>query len=538
LAPAARGAAVSRGLGLARWLLLFSNGRNVPEDFMSSHSLLRLLQLRVLRWVALTIGAPALWACTSRALETPTVTPTQVANYHLSGPINRNIDILFMIDDSSSMSAMQTKLQAQLPTFMNVLQGLPMVPSLHIAVVSSDMGAPSDQQASIGCSATGDSGVFFSQPEGICTATGLATGATFISDADNLPNFGGDIAQVFQCIALLGQSGCGFEHQLASIDRALGADGRGPPPAASAGFLRPEAYLGIVLLTNEDDCSAPPETTLFSLNGGAQDLSNPLGPIANYRCNRFGHLCRDGAGPLQAPPLNPPPDAKAGTMPGAMPTLALTECESNEAGMLIPVGRFVSDIKALKPDPDNQILVAAVAGPATPYTVDWVQDANQPAGQPWPQIEHACGPSSDGSFADPSVRISQFVRAFGQNGVTSSICDPSYASAMTVIAERLIQFIKPTCVDAHLQTDSLGNPNCAVDNHLTNNGVTRDISVPACAENGNVAPCWSLTAGGTNCAAGTLELAVSTDPSSPTPESLSSTIECAICTPGTPAPGC
>ena len=508
---------------------------------MSSHSLLHLLQLRVLRWVALTIGAPALWACTSRALETPTVTPTQVRYHQLSGPINRNIDILFMIDDSSSMSAMQTKLQTQLPTFMNVLEGLPMVPSLHIAVVSSDMGAPSDQQASIGCSATGDDGVFFSQPEGACTATGLAPGATFISDEDNHPNFSGDIAQVFQCIALLGQGGCGFEHQLASIDRALGADGRGPAPAASAGFLRREAYLGIVLLTNEDDCSAPPDTTLYSLNGGAQDLTNPLGPIANYRCNRFGHLCRDGAGPLQEPPLNPPADAKAGTMPGAMPTLALTDCEPNEAGMLTPVGRFVSDIKALKPDPDNQILVAAVAGPVTPYAVDWVQDPGQPPGQLWPQIEHSCGPTSDGSFADPSVRISQFVRAFGQNGVMSSICDPSYASAMQNIAEHLIQFIQPTCVDAHLQTNSRGNPDCAVDNHLTVNGMTRDIAVPACAENGNVAPCWSLTAGGTNCAAGTLELAVSTDPNNSNPEFLSSTIECAICTPGSPGsppPGC
>src|ERR1022692_2999883 len=121
---------------------------------MPSHSLFHTDRLRALRWAALALGAPALWACSSRTLEAPKVVPTRVGNYHVSGPINRNIDILFMIDDSSSMSAMQTKLQAQLPTFMNVLEGLPMVPSLHIAVVSSDMGAPSDQQASIGCSAT------------------------------------------------------------------------------------------------------------------------------------------------------------------------------------------------------------------------------------------------------------------------------------------------------------------------------------------------------------------------------------------------
>lgn len=491
--------------------------------------------LRVLRWVILALVAPAIWACSSHALEAPIVDPTQVVNHPVPGPINRSIDILFMIDDSTSMSTMQTKLQAQLPTFMNVLESLPMVPSLHIAVVSSDMGAQSDVQASIACSATGDGGRFFSQPEGTCTATTLTSGATYISDQDNMPNFTGDIAQVFQCIALLGQGGCGFEHQLASIDRALGADGLGPAPASNARFLRQNAYLGIVLLTNEDDCSAPADTTLYSLNGGAQDITNPMGPVANYRCNRFGHLCRDGGGPLQPPPLNPPADAT-----GDPPTLTLTDCQSNDdGGMLTPVSRFVSDIRALKGDPDNDILVAAVAGPTTPYTVEWRPDPDNPSsGQLWPEVGHACGPTADGSFADPSVRIGQFVKAFGKNGVLSSICDASYGEAMAGIAARLVQFIRPTCVTDRLQIDSRGNPDCSVVNHVTSNGQKMEIAVPNCAENGNAAPCWTLTAGGADCAAETLELAISTDPSNPNPESLSSTIECAVCTPGVAAPGC
>ena len=82
------------------------------------------------------------------------------------------------------------------------------------------------------------------------------------------------------------KSGCGFEHQLASIDRALGADGQGPAPATNLGFLRSEAYLGIVMLTNEDDCSAPASNVplpVYSLNDGMQSISNPDGPIANYR---------------------------------------------------------------------------------------------------------------------------------------------------------------------------------------------------------------------------------------------------------------
>ncbi len=79
-----------------------------------------------------------------------------------------------MVDNSSSMAAMQQKLLAQLPNFMTVLESLPMKPNLHVAVVSSDLGAPSD--TSIGCTATGDKGQFYSQPEGTCTATTLTHG--------------------------------------------------------------------------------------------------------------------------------------------------------------------------------------------------------------------------------------------------------------------------------------------------------------------------------------------------------------------------
>ncbi len=112
---------------------------------------------------------------------------------------------------------------------MGVLQVLPNPPSLHVAVVSSDMGAPGDSTGSIMCTKAGDQGQFQSMPRGTCTDTTLTAGDTFISDADMMPNYTNpDISKVFQCIALLGDKGCGFEHQLASIDRALGGDGQQP----------------------------------------------------------------------------------------------------------------------------------------------------------------------------------------------------------------------------------------------------------------------------------------------------------------------
>lgn len=364
------------------------------------------------------------------------------------------VDILFMIDNSSSMSSMQQKLVAQIPMFLDTLQSATQpLTNFHIAVVSSDLGAPGDLTDSIGCSAAGDQGVFQSQPRGTCQGM-LDPGATFISNVDGAANYTGAVNDALACITPLGSNGCGFEHQLASVVRALGADGQ-PAPAANAGFLRRDAELAIFLLTNEDDCSAPADTKLFSLNGGSQDLSNPLGPIGNYRCNRFGHLCRDpyGADPtaLIIPPLNPPWDAQG----GAMPTLALSDCESNDTstGMLTPISQFVAQIKALKADP-SRITVGALTAPAAPYTVEWAPGpptgVDNSTGQLWPQIEHSCGPqggdgvnpqatdlTTDGSFGDPAVRITQWVQAFGDNGVLGSICD-DYGLTMGSMAGKVL----------------------------------------------------------------------------------------------------
>ena len=79
---------------------------------------------RVLRWISLAGALPAVWACTSRTLEAPNVVPTATLTTNFTQKINNEIDILFMIDDSSSMTSMQQKLLLQLPTFMQVLQNL------------------------------------------------------------------------------------------------------------------------------------------------------------------------------------------------------------------------------------------------------------------------------------------------------------------------------------------------------------------------------------------------------------------------------
>src|SRR5262249_45008431 len=78
--------------------------------------------------------------------------------------------------------------------------------------------------------------------------------------------------------------------------------GQGAAPAENQGFLRPDAYLVIVMLTNEDDCSAAPGVPLFE-TAVNRDMASQLGPSQNFRCNEFGHTCPTGVtGPMRSTP--------------------------------------------------------------------------------------------------------------------------------------------------------------------------------------------------------------------------------------------
>jgi len=323
----------------------------------------------------------------------------------------------------------QDNLIRNFPSFLTRLMDPPGLPDLHIAVISTDMGAGDGSIAS--CDATGGkNGIFQHTARGTCTSTGLDPGATYIADDGTIRNYTGNLADVFACVAALGEQGCGFEHQLAAITRALGADGN-PPPIENQGFLREDAYLVIVMLTNEDDCSAPAGSSFYDTKSNT-DLSSPLGPLTNFRCNEFGHLCNGVTPPRRAPNGN------------VNDTVTLDGCVPAEgAGMLVPVVDFVAQLRSVKRFPDQQIVVSAITGPTTPYTVMW-RNSPVTAMGPWPVMSHSCISAADGTFADPAVRITEFVRAFGANGTLLSICDTNYGPVLDRIASLLSPSAMPT----------------------------------------------------------------------------------------------
>jgi hypothetical protein len=340
----------------------------------------------------------------------------------------RDVDILFMIDNSSSTSLIQANLTANFPTFMTTLRNSPGgLPNLHLAIINSDMGAGDGSIA--GCDSTGgNQGIFQYTPRGTCTTSPLMPNQTFITDVGGQRNYTGTLEDAFTCLARQGETGCGFEQPLAAVVRALGADGK-PAPAENATFLRPSALLFIVIVTNEDDCSVPTGSTLFTV--GTTNLAYTLGPLQNFRCNEFGHLC-NGAKP---PRMAPNGDVTA--------TVPLTGCVPAEgSGMLTPVATFVSQLRSLKAFPDDQVLIGVIAAAPTPYTVTWKNPSIADTG-PWPVIAHSCT-ASDGSFGDPAVRLTALASAFGTNGVVESVCNTSYAPIFTVLADALARALDPS----------------------------------------------------------------------------------------------
>ncbi len=485
----------------------------------------------VTRWVAVASALPLIWACNSRSFEAPTPNPVSVVNNTFQATLNRKIDILFMVDNSSSMLPLQAKLVAQFPVFMNVLKMLPAgdgsgnaLPDIHVGVVSSDTGPGKFDLPAYHCSFAGDRGILQNQPRQNCTASPFKDPSQhYLSAAANQTNtnYNGDISDAFTCIAALGDQGCGFEGQLKSVRWALDPFN---VPAGNEGFLRQEAFLAVILITNEDDCSVPDDSDL--VDPTQMSMASTLGPLWSWRCNEFGHLCQDATGNLAPPPRGPMPTPYQG-------------CVSNDTatGKLTKLTDEISFLKSLKPDP-NQIFVAAITGPATPYTVSMIMQGNDT--ELHPNVDHSCMQNS-GEYADPSVRIQQWVQSFGNHGLLQTICAPSFAPSLMQIATELSKLLGPQCignnlVDTDLNTPGI-QPECQVVDTYVDTGKTFTTVLQSCASNGNNAPCWSFDPDAQKCPGNFLVLNVNRG-GAMLPNGLQTSVSCSQCLPGVQRTGC
>ncbi|HVH97667.1 MAG TPA: hypothetical protein VM869_03115 [Enhygromyxa sp.] len=86
---------------------------------------------------------------------------------------------------------------------------------------------------------------------------------------------GVDVGDAIRCLLPQGINGCGFEQQLESTRRALARTTN--PNAPEAGFMRDDASLLVLLVTDEVDCSVQPqfEEAAFGADGDRVFWENP-----------------------------------------------------------------------------------------------------------------------------------------------------------------------------------------------------------------------------------------------------------------------
>ena len=224
------------------------------------------------------VGLGAL-ACVTPPLETPKPENAGAATIYIPQNLRDKVDILFMVDNSNSMDAMQAELKNRIPLFLKPFQDLASNPkgatfaNLHIGVVTSDYGAGGTGAPGCSPSPGGQQGRLQAIGAKASANCKRPTGANYIqyqfdtggaAKTSNLP-MGQNLADTLVCMTSVGANGCGFEHPLESVYAALHNN-----LPENQGFLRDDALLVVVFLTNEDDASAPPDSDVFDKNKTAQ----------------------------------------------------------------------------------------------------------------------------------------------------------------------------------------------------------------------------------------------------------------------------
>ncbi|MFW5921056.1 MAG: hypothetical protein ACOCUS_04395 [Polyangiales bacterium] len=442
-------------------------------------------------WLA-ALGAPFTVACLDRELAplNPCVISTTEASVTLD-PVDK-IDLLFMVDDSLSMRGEQIRLARELPKLAGVLasgdlqwdpatgsgdgeQDFPPVRDLQVGVVSSDMGSFGAGTSSCE-SDVGEDGILQTSGDtsGSC-ASSYPSILQFCNDGDCGGGAYTDVATFandFGCLARQGTGGCGFEQQLEATLKGLTPSdaeatgafdgtflrGTGHGNGQNAGFVRDDALLAVLLLTDEDDCSVRDASFFEADNpdyGGRSTLNtrcyNPgvygeaLHPVARYV---------DG---LRALKDNPDLFVYA-AITGVPPELTDgvgAECETAgdcPAGTRCQGDRCVQDLDAILDDPRMQFERqmpedSGLAEPRPACTTPALEGADEPG------------------KAYPARRITEVARgleAEGSNGLVQSICQEDFAPALDAILRKLAKALGGTCLGRELNPDAQGKVSCDV----------------------------------------------------------------------------
>jgi len=269
-------------------------------------------------------------------------------------------------------------------------------------------------------------------------------------------------------MANVGVEGCGFEMQLESVYQLL----HNPTPT-DKDFLRADAILAVVFLTDEDDCSAPPDTKLFS--------TPSLGPQSSFLCTQYGITC-DGMFPLPSAP--------------STSYSSCTPATTAQGTKLVGLEKYINFFKlprsqgGVKADP-RDVILATISGPTKPFFTE-VGSGTTICGSgatTCTTLGHSCtlqGAGPPPFVGDPATRLEAVVTSVLHHQITS-ICAQDYKSALESVSDLISVALLPTCLDAPIA--NLKHPDCVVEDvDLT----LKHTSIAACDDTMSQKPCWHL----------------------------------------------
>lgn len=420
-----------------------------------------------------------------------------------SSALQRAVDILFVIDNSGSMGDEQGLLARNFPAFVDVLEAQPFGASYRIGITTTDAFGVlrvtscreridefiySDQSDPFnpiyideqydGCLTSCDYDVITTIPT-TTPSDALEVPRPWIEkegDQTNLAD-GLDIVEALGCAGPQGLQGSGFEAPLEAMRSVLDQDS-----AEASGFLRDEALLAVVFVTDETDCSMPYEhQSIITSDQGKPLWSDPDEDPTSAVCWNAGTECEGGPGVYENC--------------WAVDKNFDAELTTPEGAVLFPVSDYVDTLRDVAQGKaarggTGQVLVAVIGGVPLDYpeTGEMLfQDSDDPAFNLEYGIGPGCGRGTELVYAPPGippVRLREFAEQFTTEGRNLySICSPDYTPALEQMVDALETLSVRTCV-----------PGCVADADPDEDGLQASCRVIETDGNGeeNVARCIGL----------------------------------------------
>ncbi len=505
--------------------------------------------------VALVTAIAAIAGCNPHALQAVELDSTAVDENVLQLQVNKDVDVLFVVDNSGSMAQEQITLADNFDSFINVLEADDVDANYRIGVTTSDnsnvqSACPTEginnttpEAGKLVLSSCTTRAVEFEWPHSAptvqvydeaCTALcpesignqisvlptktaldGEAKARPWIQNIEGVSNLsidGGetawsDMVQAFQCMGPQGVDGCGYESQLESQYKALALAKVGN--SEQYGFLRDQAILAIVQVTDEADCSANAAVSgsVFSNTATDSPFWNAATPNSSI-CWNAGTKCEGTGSPYTSctsQSYNYLGEEIGDDYDGGN--------ADDQQQVLLPLKRYLDQVAGIESDkailqgPEDAI-VSVIGGVPEGYSTGMAnlvyQDSADPTVQSTFGVDYGCSSTVGGEVqnAVPPVRLREFAEAFynpiPDTDLTSnlfSICAGDYSPALTAVAEAIKDQIKPGCFESCVQDTEgdLGDGlqvSCKVTQEVPIDGgaTTRTDTIPNCAQNPSDSP--------------------------------------------------